>query len=93
MFLTSQADVTDKDPPHCETLSLTGNCTEHDVTSSTCSARHWTVHASVEDAVSGVRDVTFADVTSDDDYRVMPFTEGQASEPVVAIFRSVFILL
>ena len=61
------------------------------MTSVTCNTRHWAVRASVEDAVSGVQDVTFADVTADDDYRITPFSEGQADKPVIVTFRSVFI--
>ncbi|XP_070174572.1 uncharacterized protein [Littorina saxatilis] len=86
LFLTSQSDNSDEDPPFCNSISVTGNCTEDDVTSSTCNTRYWVVHASVDDAASGLRDVTFADVAEREHYSISPFTKGQANEPIVVVY-------
>jgi hypothetical protein len=43
------------------------------------------VTASVDDAVSGLKDVMFVDVSSDDRHSVQPFSEGQANEAVTVV--------
>ncbi|XP_076455756.1 uncharacterized protein LOC143290292 [Babylonia areolata] len=86
LLLTSPHTVTDLDPPYCRTLSMTGNCTRRDVTSPTCRLRHWVARASVEDDVSGLREVTFAEVTASDTFHVDHFLEGLAGRPVAGDF-------